>query len=97
MDHGTVLVTVAFALIGQAAKSHPSVKNWIPTLGMFLIGLGWYAGNHGIPATTGTGTALFAAWTDWTEAAMFAATSIPGTASLLGMIPGLKSRELPKP
>lgn len=98
MDHGTVIVTAVFALIGQSAKSHPSVPNWIPTLGMLLVGLVWYAGNHGFPAPAAhTFQAIFAAWTDWTEAALFAATAIPGTASLLGMIPGLKTRELPKP
>ena len=97
MEHGTVLVTLIFGVLGQAAKSHPGIKNWIPTLAMLLIGLGWYAGNHGVPSTALHGTAAFAAWTDWIEAALFAATAIPGTASVLGMIPGLKTRELPKP
>lgn len=96
--HGTALFTMIFGFIGQLAKSHPEVPNWIPNTVMLVLGLGWYAGNHGLPVPEAhTLQAIFAAWTDWTEAAFFAAAAIPGTASIFGMIPALKTRTNPNP
>lgn len=96
MQHGTVLFTAFFGFVGQLAKSHPEVPNWIPTTLMLLLGIAWYAGNHGFPvAEAATFPALFAAWSDWIEAALFAAAAIPGTASVFGMIPGMKTRTNP--
>lgn len=98
MQHGTVIFTAIFGFIGQLAKSHPSVPNWIPTLVMLLFGLAWYAGNNGLPTPEAhTLQGNFAAYADWIESALFAAAAIPGTASVFGMIPGLKTRTNPNP
>lgn len=86
MEHGTLLFTVIFGFLGQSAKSHPSIPNWIPNSIMLALGVGWYAGNHGLPAHG------FAPIVDWLETALLAAASMPGTASIMGMIPALKSR-----
>ena len=96
MQHGTVLFTAFFGFVGQLAKSHPEIPNWIPTSAMLVLGIAWYAGNNGLPAPEAhTLQAVFAAWSDWLEAALFAAAAIPGTASVFGMIPGMKTRTNP--
>lgn len=96
--HGVVIVTILFGLLGQIAKSHPSIKNWIPQTAMVLVGLLFYAGNYGFPhSAANTFVDWFAAITDWLEAAGLAAAAIPGTASLFGMIPALKTQTLPRP
>lgn len=98
MQHGTVLFTAFFGFVGQLAKSHPEVPNWIPTSAMLLLGLVWYAGNNGLPhVEAATFQATFTAWADWIEAALFAAAAIPGTASVFGLIPGMKTRSNPNP
>lgn len=96
--HGVMLFTAVFGFLGQLAKSHPNVKNWIPTTAMIVAGVLFYAGNNGWPhAEANTFQSWFAAVSDWLEAAALAAAAIPGTASVFGLIPAMKTRELPKP
>lgn len=93
-----MLFTAIFAFLGQWAKSHPKIANWIPQSVMMLAGLAWYSGNHGFPKPAAhEWQALFAAWTDWLEAAMLSAAAIPGAASLLSLIPAMKTRAQPNP
>lgn len=85
MEHGTVLFTAIFGFIGQYAKAHPLVPNWIPQTLMVACGLVWYWGNHGLPAPN------FPAVVDWLEVALLSAASLPGAASLFSLIPGLQT------
>lgn len=84
--HGTVLFTAFFSLIGQFAKSHKNIPTWAINVALLLIGVGWYAGNHGWPEPG------FAPVTDWIEAALLSGAALPGVASLIGtIVPQLKT------
>lgn len=93
-QHGTMLAAAAIALIGQFLNAHPKFPTWAGKIGLLAIGVGWYAVNwhegHPWPVS-------FAAWLDWLEAAITAGAALPGAASLVALIPALKTRSQPNP
>lgn len=94
MQHGVMLAGMVLALLGQFLNAHPRFPTWIGKVGMLAIGVGWYAANwhesHPWPPT-------FTGWLDWTESAIMAGASLPGAASLLALIPAIKTRNQPNP
>ena len=98
MEHGTMLFTAIVGIIGQYAKSRPSIPNWLPQFSMLALGLVWYAGNHGLPRPEAhTFQAVFVVWADWLEVAILSAAAVPGVASLISLHPALKTRAMPNP
>lgn len=94
MNHGIMLAAMALAALGQYLNSHPRFPTWAGKVGMLAIGVGWYAANwHEAHPWPGS----FVAWLDWTEAAIVAGASLPGAASLIALIPALKTRNAPNP
>jgi hypothetical protein len=98
MEHGMYLLGALAAAIGQWTKSHPRINNAYPQAVMVLVGLVWYAGNHGGPKGDPHGfAAVFTAWADWIEGAIPTLLALPGAASLVGLIPAMKTRTQPNP
>lgn len=91
-QHGSMLAGLLISGLAQFANSHPKTPSWQIKLGLLLIGYVWYAGNHGFAAPdVNTFQAWFTVVSDWLEKGYVYGAALPGTASLIGLLPGMKT------
>jgi len=80
----------AIALVGQWLNRFKSIPSEAVKAGLAIVGLGFYALGHGLPASWwGDGLSV------WLNPGLLWALALPGAASLIGTVPGMRSNSQP--